>query len=312
MNKEKKILFSIIMPTYNRATMIAKAIESVINQTYTNWELIIIDDGSSDNTAEIINSYNDSRVKYFFRENRGKSVARNTGIDNSVGEFIAFLDDDDYYLPEFLSKFYDKIIEEKNKTGIYMCRVAEEDKGQTIAKEINTKYLENPPLLIWKYGANYLPFVTSREVFKTEKYDPQFPLGQDYHLLIRVVMKLPLFYIPDVLCVIRNHPDRSVVKEYKEDFKPDETNRLDYLIDLLDNYFDKLKQFIPVNHIFDKYNKIAYFYASTALRKNKIKYALKLMKSIKWGGTKYKVIYYKLSIFLRSAYYIIYLHFKRE
>ncbi len=284
--------------------MIDKAIESVLAQTYTNWELIIVDDGSTDNTRNIISLYNDNRIIYFYQDNKGKSAARNAGIEKSTGEFICFLDDDDYYLPEFLSKFYNRIEEENFNPGLYMCDVVEEDEnGQRVLKEINEKYIKSPPLFLWINGRGYFSFVTSREIFNAEKFDTRFPLGQDYHLLIRIALKLPLFYIPEVLCIIRNHPERSVVKEYKSEFKINGRNQLDFLNDLLLNHFKELNKFIPSNLIYNKYNKIAYFYASTALRRKKIEYALKLMKSIKWGGTFYKVLYYKMSIFIRSFYY---------
>jgi len=93
---------SVIMPTYNSAHFISKSIESVINQTYPNWELIIVDDGSTDNTRNIINEYIqlDKRIKYFFQQNKGVSSARNKGISISNGVFVAFLDSDDLWLPQ--------------------------------------------------------------------------------------------------------------------------------------------------------------------------------------------------------------------
>ncbi|MEN9907171.1 MAG: hypothetical protein RLZZ540_312 [Bacteroidota bacterium] len=94
------ILISIIIPCYNRAAYLPEALQSVLEQTYTNWECIIVDDGSVDNTAEIVKRYTDkdSRFKYFFQENRGVSSARNLALENCKGAFIQFLDSDDYIL----------------------------------------------------------------------------------------------------------------------------------------------------------------------------------------------------------------------
>lgn len=90
----KKI--SVILPTYNRGWCIERAINSVVNQTYNNWELIIIDDGSIDETKKIVTSFfNDDRIKYFFQENKGVNFARNKGIDLSIGDLIILLDSDD-------------------------------------------------------------------------------------------------------------------------------------------------------------------------------------------------------------------------
>ncbi len=95
MNKHP--LVSIILPTYNRANTISKAIASVIKQTYNNWELIIWDDGSVDSTKDIIDKFNDNRILYFWDNNRGVATARNCAIENSSGEYIAFLDSDDQW-----------------------------------------------------------------------------------------------------------------------------------------------------------------------------------------------------------------------
>lgn len=93
-------LISVIMPAYNVQKFIYESIQSVINQSYKNWELIIIDDGSTDKTSEIINEFQktNKEIKYIYQSNRGQAVARNTGILNAKGEWIAFLDSDDVWL----------------------------------------------------------------------------------------------------------------------------------------------------------------------------------------------------------------------
>lgn len=92
---------SIIMPAYNRAKYISKAINSVLRQTFTDFELIIIDDGSTDNTKEVLQKYlQDSRIKYIYQTNQKVSKARINGIKNSAGTYIALLDSDDYWLDE--------------------------------------------------------------------------------------------------------------------------------------------------------------------------------------------------------------------
>lgn len=95
-------LVSIILPTYNRAEFIGAALDSVFAQTYENWELIIIDDGSTDSTTEVLEQYNDSRLRYIYQENQGVSGARNTGIGQCAGDVIALLDSDDEWLPKKL------------------------------------------------------------------------------------------------------------------------------------------------------------------------------------------------------------------
>jgi glycosyltransferase involved in cell wall biosynthesis len=93
-----------VIPTYNRADFLPKAIQSVLNQTYRDWEMIIVDDGSIDKTEEIVKDYKEARIRYIVhKSNLGSSAARNTGIKNSRGEYIAFLDSDDEWFPEKIS-----------------------------------------------------------------------------------------------------------------------------------------------------------------------------------------------------------------
>ena len=99
-------LVSIIMPSYNTAKFISETIESVLVQTYTNWELIIVDDCSTDNTDEVVKSFlSDNRIKYITNEkNSGAAVSRNRALREAKGKWIAFLDSDDLWLPVKLEK----------------------------------------------------------------------------------------------------------------------------------------------------------------------------------------------------------------
>ncbi|MDX5474070.1 MAG: glycosyltransferase [Bacillaceae bacterium] len=130
---ETNPLVSIITPSYNSEAYIKDAIESVLAQTYTNWEMIIVDDCSTDNTVKIVNSYNDKRIQLVKLDvNSGPAIARNTAIAKAAGRYLAFLDSDDQWLPKKLEKQlhfmqinnigfsfsnYEKITESGNKTG---------------------------------------------------------------------------------------------------------------------------------------------------------------------------------------------------
>ena len=305
MTDSKDILFSVIIPTYNRANMIGKAIDSVLAQTYTNWELIIVDDGSTDNTKDVVQSYNDSRIKYFYQENKGRSVARNYGIELSKGDYISFLDDDDYYLENFLEEFFLVISKKRYPIGIFMCDQFERTfSGEIIDMLKKNKYFDNPVKFVLKYANNFQPICTSRQILQKEKFDDRFELGEDFHLLMRIVLQYPFVYLPKSLCVYNNHEDMTMNKELNNLlFINYPYNRLDTLNDILLNYKKALIKNNVLKDMLDRYNKIAYFYASRSLRKKKIKYALNVMKDMKWGGTIYKVIYYKLSVFIRAFYY---------
>lgn len=109
-------LVSVVIPTYNRANIISNTINSVLNQTYSNLEIVIVDDFSNDNTEDVVKSFNDSRIKYIkHTKNSNGSVARNTGIKSSKGEYIAFLDSDDEWFPEKIDIQLKHILKHKEK-----------------------------------------------------------------------------------------------------------------------------------------------------------------------------------------------------
>lgn len=110
--------FSIIMPCYNRATKVTRAIESCFNQTYQDFEIIVVDDGSTDNSIEVVRSFTDKRVKLIAHDkNRGVSPARNTGFENSTGIWAVFLDSDDELLPHALEVIHSRVANLADKIG---------------------------------------------------------------------------------------------------------------------------------------------------------------------------------------------------
>ena len=133
---------SVIIPTYNRAHLIGIAIKSVLNQTYQDFEIIVVDDGSTDNTGEIIRSFKDKRVKYIkkYKENKGSSVARNIGIKVARGKYIAFLDSDDEWLPEKLDKQIKVLQSESPEVGVVysnLCYI--DENGKSMNKSLSRK-----------------------------------------------------------------------------------------------------------------------------------------------------------------------------
>ncbi len=117
-------LVSIIMPVWNRAEMLAEAVRSVLAQTYQHWQLIIVDDGSTDNTAQICKEFlSDPRIEYHFQENAGVSTARNQGYSLSKGEFIAYLDSDNLWYPYTLSVVVSALVNDSACDGIYFAEL---------------------------------------------------------------------------------------------------------------------------------------------------------------------------------------------
>ena len=120
MNKTIPSLFSVVIPAYNRANIIKRTIDSVLSQTFKDYEIIIIDDGSSDNLKEICDNYNNTKIKYIYQENAGSNPARNNGIKNSCGTFISFLDSDDAWDCEYLSEVYKKFKNDEQVGAVWV------------------------------------------------------------------------------------------------------------------------------------------------------------------------------------------------
>ena len=116
-------LVSVIIPVYNVLSYLREALDSVINQTYKNLEILIVDDGSTDGSGDVCDEYlSDPRVIVIHQENKGLSGARNTGLDRMTGEYVAFLDSDDAFMPEMIEKMLDAMIQ--NQAEISICTYA--------------------------------------------------------------------------------------------------------------------------------------------------------------------------------------------
>lgn len=177
---------SIIMPTYNRANTISRAIKSIINQTYDDLELIIVDDGSVDNTKEVISEFDDKRIKYIYQKNSGACSARNAGIKISKGKYIAFLDSDDEWNINKLEKQI-KFIEEKNAKVVF-CNYFYEKAGkiQVAINKLKKDYLINLDLLDKNYITTGALFIEKELIIKKGMFDEDMPRYQDWELVLRL------------------------------------------------------------------------------------------------------------------------------
>jgi glycosyltransferase involved in cell wall biosynthesis len=156
-NDRKNYVFSVILPTFNRPDMLFRSVASIHNQTFRNFELIIINDGSTVDycaaLSKIINTYKDINIKIIHnKKNQGAAAARNTGIKNAEGSLISFLDDDDEYLDTFLTSTYNAFQNTDNKFGFSWCGVkyinyqAEPIPFNEIVREFKTIYLDETKL----------------------------------------------------------------------------------------------------------------------------------------------------------------------
>lgn len=204
---------SVIIPTYNRAKLLHSAITSVLNQTFQDFEIVVIDDGSQDNTQEIVKNFHDERIRYIcHKENKGEAGTRNTGIINSHAEYIAFLDDDDEWLPEKLQQQVGLLKDSESKVGcIYTgYLVVDITKGKIIRRRIPIKrgniYHD---LFVRNYIGVPSTVILRRECFqKVNLFDENITFGTDYDMWIRIAKEFHFDYIEKPLVKYYIHKNR--------------------------------------------------------------------------------------------------------
>ena len=233
-----KDLVSIIMPSYNTAKYISDSINSVINQTYENWELIIVDDCSTDNTDEIVNEFlKDKRIKYFKNEkNSGAAISRNKALREAKGRWIAFLDSDDLWVPEKLEKQI-KFMEENNYYFSYSYYQEIDEEGKKLGIEIQG------PKKISKFGMyNYCWVGCLTVMYDATKVGliqiKDIKKNNDYAMWLKVIKKADCYLYPYSLAFYRKRTGsisrQSYIKLIKWHYKlfkeADEQNSINSFI----------------------------------------------------------------------------------
>ncbi len=183
--------FSVIIPLYNREKTISRAIDSILNQTFQDFELIIVDDCSTDNSATKVREYQlqDSRIKYIKNEiNLERCISRNKGIQSTNGRYICFLDSDDYHLLFHLETFYRKIKEEKEpKAFLFTSAWNETEEGERT--ERNCPVIGN--MDFYRYFLNYTVnpqrWCVEQSIAKSILFDPEIIICEDLDFSLRVV-----------------------------------------------------------------------------------------------------------------------------
>lgn len=125
--------FSVVIPVYNRADALKDALESVLAQTCQDFEIVVVDDGSTDNPSRVVDALGDTRIRFLRQDNRGGGAARNAGIDASRGRFIAFLDSDDRFLPHHLERMK-KLLDGRTNLVGYAKMIVDRGRGRTLLK----------------------------------------------------------------------------------------------------------------------------------------------------------------------------------
>jgi glycosyltransferase involved in cell wall biosynthesis len=223
---------SVIIPTYKGSNTLERAINSVLKQTYTKIEVIIVDDNHPDGqdrlkTQKVMMQYQkDDRVSYIKHQtNKNGAVARNTGILASTGKYIAFLDDDDYYLPERIQKSISYLVEHSDAIGVYTGVDVIDEDGRVNLQLRPKQDLTIPDLLkkemVIGTGSNI--FVKSDIVKKINGFDESFLRRQDIEFMMRVCHQGRVGFLSEKLMIkstngVMNHPRYAIMKKQIEQF----------------------------------------------------------------------------------------------
>jgi GT2 family glycosyltransferase len=208
-------IISVIIPTHNRRDLLPGAIASVLGQSFTDWELVVVDDGSQDDSAAVVEPFlSDPRVRYAAQNQQGRSAARNHGLKMARGEWVAFLDSDDRYLPNGLR---DHLNTTANKPGVAMAIG-----GYEYVDELERHLGERRPwdesglgLADWLFNCLAMPgcvMIARSWVDKIGGFDPECEIAEDWDLFLRLAASGgPMDWTKSMVCRYRQHAGQSVL-----------------------------------------------------------------------------------------------------
>lgn len=208
-------MISVIIPTYNREKTIQRAIDSVLQQTYQDFELIIVDDGSCDQTKEIIEQINDSRISYVWQKNGGAAAARNTGIKFAKGEYIAFQDSDDFWYADKLEKQLTAL--QTYDADVVFCKLMRHNYSNSqdsIWPSLGEGFVDYHMLLKYPSVSTQTLFGKSK-VFIDNLFDINLPALEDYAFSIVAAKKYKFYHMGEVLVDLYLQEDSLTSDKHK-------------------------------------------------------------------------------------------------
>jgi glycosyltransferase involved in cell wall biosynthesis len=268
--------FSIIIPTYNRAGFIGKTIDSFLKQTFEDFEIIVVDDGSTDNTKEIVSAFTDSRVKYYWKENAERGAARNYGAKIAQGKYLNFFDSDDIAYPNHLQEAF-KLIEDYKNPEVFALgydiinETRELIRKREPFKDINKQLIHGNLLscngvFILRDTALKHPFSEIRELSASE----------DYFLWLQLASKFKIYFKNTTTSAIIEHDNRSVLEINPEKLIKRKELMLQMAIQdqSIVNYYENKIKYLKAN----TYSYIALHLAMSNHKKQTLFYLKKTLK----------------------------------
>jgi len=219
MQKKEETLVSVIMPAYNAASYIREAIDSVLHQSYTNFELVVVDDGSTDTTGQIVQSYADKRLRYFALEkNCGRGYARNFAIDNCKGELIAICDADDINLPDRLLEQV-RFLEENNDVDVVGAQLLHFSEKSKPAQLYRFPQTPRGVACFFQKGIMGVPHASCmlrKKCFENRRYENAISYNvEDFELFLQLSKFHKMASLPKALVLYRNELSETTLERIK-------------------------------------------------------------------------------------------------
>jgi glycosyltransferase involved in cell wall biosynthesis len=219
----KRQSISVVMPTYNSARFIAEAIDSILGQTVVPDQIIVVDDGSSDDTRQVVSRYTDARIEYIWQPNGGVSSARNAALDAARGDFVTFLDADDRWRPTFVEKLHDLLAADPEAVCAFSNFVRFEHATGKVLRDQFSYYPEllRPAGRIHKDDAfstlvsmGEIPafpvvMMYRRAMIESLRFDKDLRVCEDMHFALRAFLRGSVMYTDEVLCDVRRHDSNA-------------------------------------------------------------------------------------------------------
>lgn len=297
---QKKIEISVVVPLYNKKKSVLETMKAALNQTFNNYEIIVVDDGSTDHSAELVETIKNEKLKIYRKENTGVSDTRNFGITKAQGDYIAFLDADDLWDNLYLERLH-MMIESAPECGMYAQNFRVVNIDEILLEEISQKrqievYKNWEEVFFEKMFRTSAIAVNKKRFIDSGCFDTSLSIGEDLEAWLRISLQYPVCYLNEthVLVVLfsKEYHSRIVPKDYTKHYTYKLITQKEKYLKLKDNIsvrklINRAIFYAYQNFSWDKNHKAAHFLKKNfkfnlLSRKDKIKYILFSLGCLKY------------------------------